>query len=279
MLEPDLLLLAGQLPATSTRHELQKFLAGHWRVSNNLSENALDIVNANLVQTHLRDPGLLHSFKSLPREQPMTASELASLGRDFEIPGANRPKENDIGDLEKKSMNLWFTATEQMATGLMDRMQLAASKRSLQKSNVDELAVRLHRDAESQMIYDVRLELARQAYSGQQSSQQQVDKTTVNYVRMESPELDERIIKHYQSAVGRENVFSILNNNCMWIEYSGHDRKTQELVSIDIFIARNRARKSLVKTPWIKNEILRGERIQNRQVGSTLLGTLIPLKL
>lgn len=252
MKEPDLLLLMGQIPATPTRHSLQQYLENHWRLTEDWTQNPLEMVNAELFQSQYRDPGLMLSLKSLPRQQPIVPGQPVQRGRKGELPGANQPDEDEIGPVELKSMNLWFEAGAQMMLSLMNRMQLAAARQTLPPSNSDELDVKLHRDAEP--IYDARLELTRD----HSATSPMADRTTVNYVRMEMTQIDDRTLKHYELAVRNENVFSILNNNGMWIEYSGLDRRTGEMVSTDILISKNRARRSVVQEQK-KSEATAGE--------------------
>ncbi|MBD3676452.1 MAG: hypothetical protein HUJ26_23315, partial [Planctomycetaceae bacterium] len=242
MKKPGLLLLLGQLPATPVRHVFQEFLAANWRMTEDWTSNPVDLVKAELFKSQFRDPGWLLTLKSLPRQQPTLPGQSIKLGRRGEIPGANQPDEDEVGPVELKSMNLWFEASAQMMLSLMNRMQLAAANQTLPASHSDELDVKLHRDAEP--IYDARLELLREKGLGHTAAMP--DLTTVNYVRMEMTQLDERTIEHYERAVRNENVFSILNNNGMWIESTKLDRMTGELVSTDILISRSRVRKSVV---------------------------------
>jgi hypothetical protein len=133
-----------------------------------------------------------------------------------------------------------------MMLGLMDRMQIAASKGSLPASDDKELDVRLHRKAEITM--GSRLELILGHHSAN-PEKPQPDKTTVNYVRIELNSLTaaegEAIVKHYRSALKNENVFTVLNNNGMWMESSGENRLRDELYSQDVLLSRNNSRKSI----------------------------------
>ena len=134
-----------------------------------------------------------------------------------------------------------------MMLGLMDRMHRAAYNRALSEHNPDELDVRLHRDAV--VTFDSRLELVRDEMS-QDPEEPLPDKTTVNYVRIElnnlTPQEGEKIVKHYISSLRGEKINTILNNNGMWMETFQKHRLKKQIISTDVLLSRNGARKPIV---------------------------------
>jgi hypothetical protein len=122
----------------------------------------------------------------------------------------------------------------------MDRMLEAAQGNHLPESNLDEIGIKLHRNAS--VTVDSRLELA----LGEPSADSELDtrdKTTVNYIRIESSELGQRDANHYKTVLRKEQQFMILNNNGMWLSAPvDKDRKTGELVSVDVLLSKNNAR-------------------------------------
>lgn len=248
MREPDLVMLAGQLPATASRHALQQYLEKNWKASDDWTRNPIDLVRHDAFKKFLRDPGLLVTVKSLPHEQiNATGAGGGDYGSGEETgnAGASRPTDEDAS--ERHSKGEWFKATEHLMIGLMDRMQLAASQNSLPVSDEKELDVRLHRKAELTMSSRLELVLGHQSADPKKPMP---DKTTVNYARIElnslTPQEGEAIVKHYRSALRNENVFTILNNNGMWMESSGRDRVSDELYSQDVLLSKSNSRKAIV---------------------------------
>ncbi|MBD3672869.1 MAG: hypothetical protein HUJ26_05020 [Planctomycetaceae bacterium] len=258
MREPEVILMAGQLPATSSRDALQKFLTKNWMISDDWTRNAVDLVKHNVFKGYMRDPGLLITLKSLPREQ---VAGNANGGGGYGAPGApggeyggeapgGRPANrgsNPANQKETQAKGEWFTASEQMMLGLMDRMHRAAHNRALSEHNPDELDVRLHRNAV--VTLDSRLEVVRDEMS-QDPEDPMPDKTTVNYVRIEldnlTPQEGEKIVKHYISSLRGEKVNTILGNNGMWMETSQKNRLKKQLISTDVLLSRNGIRKPIV---------------------------------
>ncbi|MDC0273793.1 hypothetical protein OAL44_02195 [Planctomycetaceae bacterium] len=248
MREPDLVMLAGQLPATASRHAFQQFLEKNWKVSDDWTRNPVDLVKHDAFKKFMRDPGLLISLKSLPHEQANTAgANDGDYGGGEGGAGETGGRREAAGDpRERHSKGEWFKATEHMMLGLMDRMQIAASTGSLPASDEKQLDVRLHRKAEITIGSHLELVLGHQSADPKKP---QPDKTTVNYVRIELNSLTaaegEAIVKHYRSALRNENVFTVLNKNGMWMESSGTNRGSDELYSQDVLLTRNNSRKSI----------------------------------
>jgi len=245
MREPDLIMLAGQIPATSSRHALKQFFEKNWIVADDWTRNPIELVKQDAFKKYFRDPGLLLSVKALPREQIRQGSgpgEGAGGGEYGNAP--NNPRRGQDDDpRERASRGQWFQASEHLLLGLMDRMHRAASQGTLPQSSLEELDVDLHRKAT--VTLDARLELMVDKMSAH-TEEPMPDRTTVNYVRIElsnlTPALGQSIVKHYHSELRGENVYSILNNNGMWLESTGHDRGSNELVSQDVLLSRNNAR-------------------------------------
>ena len=255
MREPELLLMAGQIPATSSRYALQQFLAKNWMISDDWTRNAVDLVKHDVFKNYMRDPGLLIAVKSLPREQqarnangPGGGGYEGAGGGEYGGEGQRRPQNRaQAGNQqEAQAKGEWFKASEHLMLSLMDRMHHAAHNRTLPQSDSDELDVRLHRNAV--VTLDSRLEIVLDQTS-QDPEEPLADKTVVNYVRIEldnlTPQEGEKIYKHYVSSLRGEKLHPILSNNGMWMESTQQNRLKKEIVSVDVLLSRNGIRKPI----------------------------------
>lgn len=246
MKDPSLLLLAGQLPVTSTRYAFQNFLKKNWLMNEDWTRNPSSFVQYDIFSNYLRDPGLIITLKELPREQQANANanggEAGYDGAGLQ-PNNNRQNQDPEKLREERVKNLWFETSQKFTLGLMDRMLSAANAGQLAEYNLDELDIKLHRNAS--VTLSSRLELALGPPSAD-PEQDRRDKTVVNYVRIESSELGLKEVNYYKSALRKEAEFIIMNKNGRWLSAPVEkDRRTGELVSVDVLLSLNNARPSI----------------------------------
>ncbi|HUG20245.1 MAG TPA: hypothetical protein VMM56_14770, partial [Planctomycetaceae bacterium] len=248
MKTPELVLFAGQIPHSSTRQELKRFFVKNWELSDEWTRNPAPLITDKVFEKYMRDPGLLVTLKSLPREQPKQAQGGDSYGP--EGPGGDpattsqpRRTERERGKTTDSPEQIvakqaWFGATEKVMLGWLDRATKGANVGE-SGYNLEELPFKLHKDAEPSKSF--RLEL--RCGSGDQT-----EVTTLNYVRVElpsdiSPNLAKRIASHYDSAMKKGEEYVILGKNGMWYDWVSTDKQTGQIVSTDVLLSSNGARK------------------------------------
>ncbi|TWT57814.1 hypothetical protein KOR42_11810 [Thalassoglobus neptunius] len=231
----DALLLAAQIPAVQTRDALRSFFADH-----NLKSPAV-LLAQEAFEKHLHDPAIHLLTKAQTREERPEANPRAGQANNRQ--SAFRPRKKDEPDPEREARieagYAWLDASEQSLIGLMDRMKLAATTENAVPFQPAEIPLELHRNAEVTASHRFEIPVA-----GSDSSElAPLEKTIVNYVRIESSELNNTTVQHYRNAVRGEEVRTILNGNGMWLDAGvKKDRKSDDLQSVDVLLSRNKAR-------------------------------------
>ncbi|MEW4486848.1 hypothetical protein AB1L42_02135 [Thalassoglobus sp. JC818] len=231
----EALLLAAQIPAVQTRDALRSFFAEH-----NLKSPAV-LIAQEAFEKHLHDPAIHLLTKSQTREERPEANPRTGQGNNRQ--SAFRPRKNDEPDPDREARieagYAWLDASEQSLIGLMDRMKLASTTENATPYQPAEIPLDLHRNAEVTASHRFEIPVAGSDSSGLAP----LEKTIVNYVRIESSELNNTTVQHYRNAVRGEEVRTILNGNGMWLDAGvKKDRKSDDLQSVDVLLSRNKAR-------------------------------------
>lgn len=234
---PDAVVFAGAIPAAATR---QRLLAAIEQRQNDSPRNWLP---ENVFTEHLADPAVHVFVKSIPREQPPQANNDGGGpdGYPGERPNARRrPSEPDDPDklAREAAKHDWFATSEKTMLSLMDRMYAGSLGSGATPYQASDLAIDLHPNAEVTVSQRFSLPLA----EGDDSAAQQ---TVVNYIRIESPQLTQRTVKHYQTETRGAERRTILGGNGMWLDAALRpDRKDGTIRSIDVLLSKNNARPS-----------------------------------
>lgn len=247
MKTPELVLFAGQIPHSSTRQGLKQFFDKNWELTDEWTRNPASLITDKVFEKYMRDPGLLVTLKSLPREQPKQsqggdtygeggpgtegAAPPRRTGRNRDKPGADSPE-------QIVAKQAWYGASEKLMLAWMDRATKGANAGNA-GYNLEELPFKLHRDAEPSKSFRLELRCGRG---------DQTEVTTLNYVRIDLPPdisqgVAKRIASHYDSEMKKGEEYVILGNKAKWYDLVSTEKQTGELVSTDVLLSSNGARK------------------------------------
>ncbi len=233
---PETFLMAGTIPSIEVRKSFRELLTNNWE------QDPSWLVKQEVFKTHWRDPGLLVLLKTLPREQRPAAQNTGTDGSTAPgDPNAQRPARSRDRDTpaQKNAKYAWFDASEQYLLATMDRLAAAGQGERPTPYSADELGFRLHKGAEVTTSYRVEF-----PPPGDDSALfSHLEPTVVNYVRIESSQMDQQTAKHYETAVKGEEKRMILGNNGIWLDGTvRRDRIKGLLLSTDVLLSQSGAR-------------------------------------
>lgn len=245
----EALIMAAALPAKSTRDAVKSLFESQ---QDKPPQKWLD---QNVFGEQLLDPAIHLIVKSFEREQrpnqsgggggdaaygetggTAAAAQTARRPR----PGAKKPKEPTPEELAQLDASYgWMDASEKSLIANLDRMYTASLQADAVPVDEKELAFALHTGAE--ITKSVKFQLPSQDHPMLKSAAP----VTVNYIRIESPLLNQRTLQFYQSKLKDEQQNTILNGNGLWLDAPVKiNHRTNQLLSSDVLISRNNSRPS-----------------------------------
>lgn len=243
---PEAFVFAAAFPTAQTREAVQNALSAH----QNQPPGAW--LHESAFETQLADPALLVFLKSLPRELrpqtspgqegPQNAAAAAAAARRR----AKRGSKGSDDDPEAKSREAarygWMDVSDEAMLAVMQRMYEGSVKPEAAPFEASELPLELHRGAE--VTNSLRFALPEAAAGA--STADAAEMTIVNYVRIESPQMNQKTVLHYRNALRDEETVTILGGNGMWLDGGVKPNgKNGTRRSIDVLLSKGNSRPSI----------------------------------
>ncbi len=249
----EALVFAAAIPLPETRDAVESVL------KENQTKSPRQWLQQQLFQQQLTDPAIHVFVKSAPREQhpggnnrggggsgetgggEEFAGSGGAAGPARPRPGrpAKKKEDPDPEAIARQEASYdWMEASEQTLISLMDRMYEGALKPDAQTYVASDLPFSIHKGAE--VTTSLRF-----ALPGESGALQSAESTIVNYVRIESSQMNQRTVQHYRTALRDEDVLTILGGNGMWMDGKVKpNKKSGTIRSLDILLSKSNARPS-----------------------------------
>lgn len=234
-------IFASAFPTAETRTAVQGALTAHQ------FRTPQAWLHASVLSGQLADPALHLLIKSLPREQRETVGSPGggegSGGGSRVNRKSTKEKDADPEALARKEARYgWMDASEKSLVSLLERMYQGSMNLGSKPFEQSELTIPVHKGGD--VTASLRFALPDPESKISELSAAQM--TRVNYVRIESNEMNSRTVQHYRNALRDKEVVTILNGNGMWLDGTiKPNRKDDTLRSVDILLSKSGARPSL----------------------------------
>lgn len=199
-----------------------------------------DWLHDSVFKNMATDPAIHLLVKQQPRELPPNASGGPSGGEARSPRRNDRDKDEDPEARARKEARFaWMKASEDTFLSLMDRMYQGSLLPDAKPYEPADLMFELHRGAE--VTNSLKFELP--AVESPVDELKATHKTIVNYVRIESDQMNQRTVQHYRNTLVNKDVVSILGNNGMWLDGAVKpNRRDNTIRSVDILLSKGGAR-------------------------------------
>lgn len=229
---------AASMPVPETRNAVRQLIE-----QNKLAPPERWLSDSVIAQ-QLTDPAIHLLIKQLPRE---TKPERRPGAND----GGNRPRPQRTRDndevaerarIREEASYGWMNASEKTLVSLMQRMYEGSLQPDAKEYDPSSVPLALHPGAE----VTTSLQFVLPATEAGSPELAKAEKTIVNYIRIESNDMNNRTVQHYRNATRAKNVAQILGNDGMWLDGPVRPYRTNNTIrSVDVLISKNGARPTM----------------------------------